>query len=361
MTSMKFLSNKKSAQQTISISPALKDWVQRYVRVMRKKNPNDIRYKSFSRFYCHVMERVLRIFEKGKTLDDIDMIPDKNISDIYEKLTFKAIIPFFNIGILMNKYSDENIKFSPSMFLKFREWVLDDVSLDNYDSMKSFMNRFKKFLLSNKLTKEFKIDFLREKDSQYFKAILEYIGIYKNLHYENCKALAGIFGFLGLNLNSFMFSEKDLYARFDFKETELFTRSDFAKKERMELLEHNLGYLINYYKIINDEDHYLWMKLVKDRDVYINFSNEKILEKWLNIIKIDFQKFGLKKDFLLYLLKFFENLHWIIIEDEDQLFFKFNNLNNNEVEPNKEEDLVLKIIKQHVRVGRENDIYYLEK
>jgi len=49
-TSKKFLSNKKTAQQSISISPALKDWIQRYVNMNHRESPNDMRFKSVSAF-----------------------------------------------------------------------------------------------------------------------------------------------------------------------------------------------------------------------------------------------------------------------------------------------------------------------
>ncbi len=50
MTSKKYLSNKRTAQQTISTSPAIKDWVKRYVNVNRSKDPNDESFKSISTF-----------------------------------------------------------------------------------------------------------------------------------------------------------------------------------------------------------------------------------------------------------------------------------------------------------------------
>ena len=60
MTTKRYMSNKKTSQQTISISPSLKDWIRRYVSVMHKKNPRDRNYKSISAFYYSVMENVLK-------------------------------------------------------------------------------------------------------------------------------------------------------------------------------------------------------------------------------------------------------------------------------------------------------------
>ena len=60
-TSKKFLSEKKTSQQTISISPALKDWIERYVSVNRKEYPKDMRFKSISSFYNYTMDKCMEI------------------------------------------------------------------------------------------------------------------------------------------------------------------------------------------------------------------------------------------------------------------------------------------------------------
>ena len=74
MTTKRYLSNKKTTQQTISISPSLKDWIRRYVSVMHKKKPEEEYYKSISAFYCYILEKVLKIFQEGKSLDDFDRL-----------------------------------------------------------------------------------------------------------------------------------------------------------------------------------------------------------------------------------------------------------------------------------------------
>jgi len=35
-------------------------------------------------------------------------------------------------------------------------------------------------------------------------------------------------------------------------------------------MEHKLSYLIDYNRIVNDENQYLWMKCAEDNDVIIN-------------------------------------------------------------------------------------------
>ncbi len=83
MTSKKYLSNKRTAQQTISTSPAIKDWVKRYVNVNHKKKPNDERYRSISNFYNYVMENMLQLFEEGKTIDDLKRLENKKVKDFF--------------------------------------------------------------------------------------------------------------------------------------------------------------------------------------------------------------------------------------------------------------------------------------
>ncbi len=59
MPSQKYLSRKKTAIQSISLSPALKEWLQRYVRVKHHETPDDIRFKSVSSFISSLIMREL--------------------------------------------------------------------------------------------------------------------------------------------------------------------------------------------------------------------------------------------------------------------------------------------------------------
>ena len=102
MTSKKYLSKKKTAQQTISISPALKDWIERYVRVNHQSNPKDERYRSISSFYTFVMEKVMDILTKGKTLEDFDAFADSEVKDAFDKITFRATIPYYEKAVIPN-------------------------------------------------------------------------------------------------------------------------------------------------------------------------------------------------------------------------------------------------------------------
>ena len=64
MTAQKYLSQKKTVCQTISLSPALKEWVGRYVRVNYKKAPDEDQFKSVSAFISSLL--VKEMSQDGK-------------------------------------------------------------------------------------------------------------------------------------------------------------------------------------------------------------------------------------------------------------------------------------------------------
>ena len=63
MTSQRYLSQKKNVCQTISLSPALKDWLKRYVRVKHRENKEENQFKSVSAF---VTSLVVKEMSQGK-------------------------------------------------------------------------------------------------------------------------------------------------------------------------------------------------------------------------------------------------------------------------------------------------------
>ncbi len=350
MTSKKFLSNKKTSQQTISISPALQEWIKRYVNTMNKKNPNDPRYKSVSSFYTDVMEKVLTIFDKGKTLNDLEKVPDTEIKDFYDKLTFKAVIPYFEQAILMNKYSSLDFRVIPQMFLRYRNFILRENELTDAD-LQQTMERFKQYMTTNKITKDFKIDIVNS------KYIIEYAGYYENLQFDFSKGIAGILGTIGLKIVDFFYSKEEKYSRFDCIKTPLFTTKDSELKERKILFNYNMSQIINYYRIVNDNNYYLWSEMANDKDISLNFKNQKSRDYWVNTIIDHIKKFSPKDEFLLSLLKFFENLHWIAIENEKNLSFQFKLPFETF---NKEKQFLLEIIEKFAKIKEINDVFYLE-
>jgi hypothetical protein len=359
MTPKKYLSNKKISQQAISISPALKDWIKRHVNVMHKKIPHDERYSSISAFYCYVMENVLNILEKGKTLDDFNKVIDSEIEELYERFGFKAIVPFHELVFKMNRYTEIDIFSMLNFILTMRKYYTQSIDLHHLEALKVSLERMKNSWFSDKLLKVVRIEIYNKKDSKYPTLIFEYSAKkgYKNLHFENCKFNAAIMGLLGAKITDFIYSDKDIYSRYELEITDLFFKKDLALKERKELIDHNMRYLINYDRIIHDKNYYLWMKMAEDNDVIVSFINSRARDKWIENIEKDIREFGAKETFLLSLLKFFEHLNWIRIENEVDLIFQIR-LSKEE---NKEDyDFILNHLSKYATFTQENERFYLE-
>ncbi|MCK4369535.1 MAG: hypothetical protein KAW03_00580 [Candidatus Lokiarchaeota archaeon] len=357
MPSKKPLSKKKITQQTISISPALKNKIERYVNENNEKYPKDERFKSISRFYNFVMEKTMENFEKGKTLDDFEAFVDSEVKGFFDKITFNALIPYYETAIRTNRYTHPFFEKNPFFYLTLRRLYLD--KMDPYDitSIKTIFNRVRNFLFSNNLTKEFILDLFTGKTRKDLTGVFEYAGLYKNLCFETCKYSAALFGILGAKITDFVYSDKDNYCRLDLKATDLLFTKDLVKKERIKLLNHNISYFINYRRIIDDKDYYFWMKFAEDKNVIITFNMEETEKDWLSLIENDFEKFGEKEEYNLYILKFFENLHWIEIESEKDLRFQ---IRLSESKHPYEREFLLKTLSKKSKILHENGKYYLK-
>jgi hypothetical protein len=116
--------------------------------------------------------------------------------------------------------------------------------------------------------------------------------------------------------------------------------------------------MINFNRIINDETHYLWSKMAEDNDAIVNFIDNKTREKWVAIIEKDVKEFGENETFLLSLLKYFEHLHWIRLENETDLIFQIR-LSK---EKNKEDyDFLLNHLSKYAKLTQEDERFYLEE
>ncbi|UCC18804.1 MAG: hypothetical protein JSV62_11935 [Promethearchaeota archaeon] len=358
MTSEKPLSQKKTTQQTISISPALKDRIEQYVIEKQNKDPKDHRVKSISAFYNFVLEKTIDCFEQGKTLNDFETFVDSEIRGFFEKISFNALIPYYETAIRTNRYTHPFFEKNIFFYLTLRRLYLD--RMDPYDiaSIKSIFNRVKNYLMSQNLTKDVNLDIFIGKNGKGLTGIFEYSGLYKNLTFENCKYNAALFGLLGTKITNFLYSDKENYFRFDLKATDLFYRKELAKKERIELVNHNLSYFFNYPRILDDKDYYFWMRLAEDRNAIINFNNEETQKDWINLTERDIDKFGDHEDYALNLLKFFEKLHWIEIESEKDLIFQ---IKLSEKRFQNEKELLLGTLSQRSKILQINGKYQLKR
>ncbi|MFX1481145.1 MAG: hypothetical protein ACFFCI_23950 [Promethearchaeota archaeon] len=357
MVSERELSKRKTTQQTISISPALKARIEQYINDNNKKDPKDIRLKSVSSFYNYVLEKTMDCFDKGKTLDDFELFIDSEINDFFDKITFKALIPYYETALKTNKYTDPTFDRLPLFFLTIRRLYFSIMDPHDIDSINNLFSRLKNFMLGNSLTKDANLDLFTGKSETDLTGIFEFSGFYQNLSFENCKYTAAIFGLLGVKVTNCLYSEKDNYCRFDLEATELFYRKELLRTERIKLINNNVSQLINYKQIIQDDDDYfLWMKIADDKNIFISFNNPVIRDEYFNLIRKKVMEFSEKEEFHVLMLKLFEKLHWIDIESENELLF---HLRLSETKNQDEIQFLMKILSEKSEVIKDNGIYYL--
>jgi hypothetical protein len=356
MSSKKYLSNKKTSQQTISISPALKDWVKRYVNVNHRNNPDDERFKSVSSFYNHTIERLMQLFQKGKTVDDIERVEDKEVRDFFEPFTFKATIPLYDMVSESNRYTPFSFEFTTRFLLRYTNWLRKYFRPGNFEDLSLIFERIRTRYGTTNVSTDMRLEILLGEGDQPTRGVLEFIGKQRNLHYENCKFFAAIFGMLGIRVTDFTYSSQDYYCRLDVIETELLFKKELVKKERLKLLKENIDFITNYNRILNDKDKYLWMKLAEDNELFINFKTRSAFNNWISNIENDLRKFGTKEQLLNQILLYFNKLHWIRIESIQDLSFRIDHA----IEKNSaQKQMLIEYLSQHKEVSQIDGIYYL--
>lgn len=357
MTSDKDPSSKKTTQQTISISSKLKDRIEEFVNTNQQKDPEDKRFRSISAFYNYVMEKAIDSFDKGKTLDDLDRLVDSGTRNFFDQFTFRGIISFHDLITRPHRYKTPDFRKIPGFLFAMRELFKSDTETEVYEQIKKQFEILKAFYLENNLTRDIRLEIFTEGNPRYPKAIFEYSGIYRNLFFENCKLNAAILGIIGGKITDIIYSDKDLYCRYNVVATDLIYRKDLAIKERMKLIDHNIKFLINYKMIVNDEDFYIWMNLAEEKDAIINFGNESAKKKWFDLVVKDLNEFCDQDELPLNLLSLFKKLHWIDIENELEPSFRFRLLKDKN---NEEREFLLDIISKYSKVSEDKDKYYLE-
>ncbi len=323
MTPKKYMSEKKTTTQTISISPALKDWIERFVKTKNKEFPEDDCFKSVSAFYCDIMEKSLELFEKGKSFEDFNQLIGNKINLIWKDMETNVLIPRYNSSVETHRYTGFDINDLIRYYITIRNYYLEnlDKNKDIYRELRKQFNQIKEKIHSQSITEYLNLDFIKDKNND-ARGVFEFKGKQRNIHYEACKSDALAIGMLGGKIKDCLYSDRDNYLRFDLAPTELMFTDELRLKERKKLMQENLNFLINYSRIIKDEDYYLWMSLAKDNDVLIHFKNQNTFNRWIKKIEKDILKYENKNAFLECILKFFERIHWIRIIDEDSFSFK---------------------------------------
>ena len=81
-----------------------------------------------------------------------------------------------------------------------------------------------------------RLEIIPGENKQPTRGIFEFIGKQINLHHENCKYFASLFGMLGVRVTDFIYSPTDYYCRMDLLETKLLFKKELVKNKRLKLL-----------------------------------------------------------------------------------------------------------------------------
>jgi hypothetical protein len=160
---------------------------------------------------------------------------------------------------------------------------------------------------------------------------------------------------LGIRLTDFIYSPRDYYCRLDLIETDLLFKKELIKKERLKLLKENVNFIVNYSRMLDDKDKYLWKNLAEDNQIFISFKTKNAFTNWIKNVENDLRKFGLKEQFLDKVLQFFNKLHWIRIENIKDLSFRIDQA----IENTKQLQFLMEYLSQHTKITQNNGVYYI--
>lgn len=316
MTKTNFQRRKRTAKQTISISPALKDWIERLVRKKHNKSPDDERYQSISAFYNFILENALVLLKSGKTLEELSENVDKKEENLLNRLSFDGIISLHDQWLKMNRYRGINIrKMLPVLFM-IKKNLTSGKNVYNLSDVEEIFENCIQLTISDNNTKNLHFYLKKSRRLEEIRLSCEHVGDNRNLQYENLKFFGILLGFLGIELVDFFYTEKDLFAQLEFQTTELFFSSGVSRKKRIELIKKNLTFFQDYFQLLEDNDFFFWMEVAEIDSSYLKFSNIKVLQNWIQKIEQDLNVLESKNDLPVYVIKFFEKINWIeVIEN----------------------------------------------
>ncbi|MBD3254026.1 MAG: hypothetical protein GF383_02995 [Candidatus Lokiarchaeota archaeon] len=323
---------------------------------MQKKYPEDDRYKSISSFCHHSLEKVLEIFEKGKTLDDFDKVVDAETEELYGSNSFRAFIPLHEPALAMNRYEEINFDFVSRLVFALMRTYLKNHEDDPIESAQRWFERIRSYYMTTNLRKIFNIEISRLKGDN-FLVRFEFSADIANAHFENCKFIAAVFGCLGVVIEDLVYSKKQIYVRFDLVPTDLFYDKEIRKKERIKLMKNNVAKLIDYNRILEDKDFYLWTKLAQYDDISLQFKNQYSLEKRIKPILDNIRESADRRIYPQKILKFFEKLHWIRL---DEMLTSFQIIGPDQLD-SEIKDTVIEFISDYYNITKKKEMYYLEQ
>jgi len=351
------LESKRTEKQTVSISPALKDWIERFVQKKHNENPDNEKYRSISAFYNYILQCALNFLKSSKNLEDLNK-QRKESKDDLESLTFRAILSLHEEWLKMNRYRGINFRRNVPLLIMIRKSLINGKDLYNFSDLEEIFERCINLTIPEEISKNLSYHLTKSRKLEDIKLTCEHVGAYKNLQYENLKFLSLVLGFLGVELTDFFYSEKDSFTQLTYITTQLFFSKKTSRNRRIQLVQKNLDFFKDYSRLLNDFDPYFWMEMTSYDDVYLRFINIKVLNNWLNKIEQDLRFLEKEEDMISKLLEFFEKIHWIKINDKKDLTFKFVL----EQKHNKEEFTFFKdTILKYAQIVQDEEIFRLKK
>ena len=88
-----------------------------------------------------------------------------------------------------------------------------------------------------------------------------------------------------------------------------------------------------------------------------DFKDNKVKNKWFNLIIKEVENHSKESNFLLNILKYFERLHWIDIESEEELSFVISLSKHKNSE---DREFLLNFLSQHSTISNIDEKFYLE-
>lgn len=358
MTPKRYLSTKKTEKQTISISPELKNEIEKLCRERAKNEPENPSYRSISSFYTSIMEDILNFLEGGNEIKELYKYPDNNVKTFFDNFSFKVFAPVYEVFLEANRYSSLDLKSIAFFLLSTRKMYLQNLDPYDLNKIKQIFQKFKRYFIQKKvLRRSFKFTLKTQKGQKNIKFIFEISLYFKNITFENIKYNALFLGFLGIKVNKIRFSDDGTYSRMELETTDLFFNPKSLRTKRMNLSKQNLRKLINFKLILRDQDFYTWSKLAVDKDISISFRDFSDLEDLLDKMGLSSNNEDSMNDILLKRLQFFEKLHWIKINNTHEHSFSIviHKKGNK-----KEIDFMIQFLEQFSSVSKMGENYYLD-
>ena len=362
MSSKQYLSEKKNTRMTITTSAALKDWIERYIRKESKLSPKDERYSSLSSFCHETLENVMRIYEKGKTLDDFQRLINRDVKDFFDQLSTNVHLPILEAYTEPIRYIEVDYNKLIRILILSKQFYTRDMNPYDINSLYNSFDRIRDRYIEMGITKSLDYEITPIKDSKHLRCVLEHVGLPKggcpvnNTHIENCKIILQTMGFLGFKVVNLETSYHEVYYRLEMVTTDLFFQKKLLKKERLTLVEENVKFLTNYNRIIDDDDYHLWIKLADSQSCMIEFKSDKTFGDWISRIEDDINSFdndyGKAK-----ILKFFERIHWVRLI-EDPLSYAFE---TSAGLSEKSKDMLIGYLSNNFKLENDGEIYYIHK